>query len=488
MSSFASASPSSWPHLRDWFDRIHALFTRSSLSRRVFGRAADVVSARDVRSTITSVALMNLVLAGIPGKLGVGVVLCQAMELWMAWRIARHVGARVQGPESLFKQLLSWSGAIVLVMQGMRLLINALTTAFSFLPFSPIALAELVATDFMGVVFRIGFEEMARTDSFRLPKRSLLRVGREAKDLLLFQKDVLFGLLTPRRLKSISKRFGAYVKGDVLPAPTTTMDSVAAVSMASLVAGEFQSLEGPLGRLFVQSVRDLYPDLASADLDTIRERMAAYSEAQLPGVLANLKGRLFERMVEARTNDAGIAAELHADRTHPSTDLVVHDVDSGESFAVSLKATDYASYVEHALARYPDDPIWATDEVAEKLHDPRVHGTGLTNHELEAVTKENFDRLLEDTQPTSWDHAHGVLAGRALGAAVQLWPFCVARLRGRIDDEQWRRAMVRVLGKQAVKGTINFAGVAVFGPLYVWYLLARLCLKVANAAIADASR
>jgi len=374
------------------------------------------------------------------------------------------------------------------VLQGMRLLINGLTTALSVvLPFSPIAIAELVASDLVGVVFWVGFEEMARTDSFRVPLRSLRRIGAEAKDLVRYQKDLLVRLFSTRQLKALSRRVLAYLKGDVVPAPAATLDAVVAASMASLVAGQPAALDGPVGRLFVQSLRDLYPELAQADTAAMGARMATYSEAQMPGVLANVKGRLFERMVEARANDAGsgVAAELHADRCHPGTDLVIHDGDSGETFAVSLKATDDPSYIERALARYPEDRIWATDEVAGEMDDPRVSPAGIGNEELEAVTRDNFDRLLEAAPPTAWDDARAAGAGSALGAAAALWPFLMARVRGRIDDGQWQAVAGRVLGKAAVRAGINFAGLVALGPVFAWYLLAKACLGAARWAQAQ---
>jgi uncharacterized membrane protein len=41
------------------------------------------------------VALINAVLAGLPEKLGVGVYVSMAFELWMAYRIAQYVGIEV---------------------------------------------------------------------------------------------------------------------------------------------------------------------------------------------------------------------------------------------------------------------------------------------------------------------------------------------------------------------------------------------------------
>ena len=68
--------------LRDW---VFAPF------RAAFHTQGDVTS-RQVRRTITGVALANAVLAGLPGKLGIGVAVSMALEAFMALRIAQHVG------------------------------------------------------------------------------------------------------------------------------------------------------------------------------------------------------------------------------------------------------------------------------------------------------------------------------------------------------------------------------------------------------------
>ncbi len=474
-------SRSPWGAIAPWFERVRQLLEDSRLRWRVFGRTASLLAADDVRGTITTVAFVNAVLAGVPGKLGVGVLVCQALELWMAWRIARHVGVDFASPGALWKAIASWGGVLFLVLSGMRFVINMLSTLLSVVPLPPVAIAELLATDAMGVLFWIGFEEMARTDTFAVPLRTLGRAGSELKQLARYQLGRLRAVLSPRRIKAVGGRLKAFLRGDHLAPPTTTLDAVVAGSMASLVVGNQGALDGPLGGMFLHSIRDLYPDLASADQATIAARMADYDDGQMAGVLANIKGRLFERMIEARTNAAaGMSAELHPDRSHPGTDIVVHDTGTGESFEVSLKATDDAGYVERALARYPEDRVWATDEAAAKFDDPRVEPTGVLDADLEAVTKENFDKVLHATPPGLLDEAGFAARGSALAAAVTLWPFCAARPRGRIDDAQWKQALHKILGKAAVRAVVNFAGLTVLGPLYAWYLLARVCVRVSQ--------
>ena len=50
-------------------------------------------------SSLEEVAMM----LGLPGKMGVGVYVVMALEGWMAFCIARHVGFRVRKPSDIWK-------------------------------------------------------------------------------------------------------------------------------------------------------------------------------------------------------------------------------------------------------------------------------------------------------------------------------------------------------------------------------------------------
>jgi hypothetical protein len=201
--------------------------------------------------------------------------------------------------------------------------------------------------------------------------------------------------------------------------------------------------------------------------------------------LANIKGRLFERLVEQAENtdsDAWIA-RLHPDRTHPSTDLVLWNTDTGDMYEVSLKATDSPSYIEHTLLRYPDDHILTTDEVARHFaHDPRVDPSGISNEFLTEVTKENFDELVNHLPDLQAQVMWTTVEGIGLAAAFTLWPFVAAYARGRITQAQLQTAFRRLLGQAGVRLVTRLAGAATLGPVYLFYVLARTVFRLFDAA------
>lgn len=83
--------------------RVAALFENVTLRDFVFEPLKGVFAVqgrdgeREIRQAITAVAVANMVMAGLPGKLGVGVFVSMALEGWMAWVIATRVGYRSAG-------------------------------------------------------------------------------------------------------------------------------------------------------------------------------------------------------------------------------------------------------------------------------------------------------------------------------------------------------------------------------------------------------
>ena len=171
---------------RDWLNsnlsRVKALFGNYTLRdfifepfKVVFDTPAKTID-KNIYSVITQVAIINAVLAGLPGKMGVGVYVVMALEGWMAYCIATHVGLLVRKPSDIWKYfgLLATSAGIILY--GFRTILGFAFSLFSIVPgINPLILAEFFVTDFVGVLFWIGFIEAKATGSFLVPKRMILK-------------------------------------------------------------------------------------------------------------------------------------------------------------------------------------------------------------------------------------------------------------------------------------------------------------------------
>lgn len=483
---------------REWFadnqERLRQLFENERIKRFVFEPVQEIFDQDQgdpesaIRSTITQVAVANAVMAGLPGKMGVGVAVSIALEGWMAYVIARRVGVQMDKPMDIWSYLGVAAGVLLTIFVLFRQLLSFAFSLFSVLPgVNPLILAELLVTSFVGVVFWIAFIEVREHDRFRIPKRAFLRVARESKSLFQYQLNLARRALSPQNLQVIASRLGRWLRGDVRNDVRVVRGEIfTAVAMVYLLEGRHESLDGPMGEQFLGAIRDRYSDLATADVGEISDHMQQYDPEQLVGVISLVKGRLFERLVELEENADGDKwrARSHDDMTEPGSDLVFTDTETGTEIEVSLKATDNTGYIEEALDKYPDTPMLTTEEVSKHFgDDASVMASTWSNEELTTVTSDNFEALLDRLDRL--DVALGAGTGRVMAAAAALWPFTMAYLRKRIDREQLSKAYVRVLGDEGERISSRVAWAAAFGPIFGWYLLARSMMLLCRAQPAD---
>ena len=113
-----------------------------------------------------------------------------------------------------------------------------------------------------------------------------------------------------------------------------------------------------MGSIFLDSIRDRWPELKDASLSEISNKMGSTLKIKFR-VLSNIKGKFFENLVEYHENNDGDewTAVLHDDESYPGSDIVLTNMENGEVFNLSLKATNDLGYIENALLRYPEIPI-----------------------------------------------------------------------------------------------------------------------------------
>jgi len=287
----------------------------------------------------------------------------------------------------------------LVIIYGFRVVLGVFFSAFSWIPgVNPLIFAELAATNFVGVLFWIGFKEAREADRFSVPTRAIKGAIGETRDLFSFQYNILRRNLTPSNLKLIGKRLVAWLKGEIPVDKRFLRGEVfSTAAMAYLLAGEFDKLNGPLGLEFMQAIRDRYTELGDASPEAIAEYMSQYDAEQLAGVINMVKGKLFERLVAHYENndDDSWEAQLHENESYPGSDIVFHNSETGETIEISLKAAQDPGYIEHSLSRYPDIPIMTTEEVSRYFDgNDMVVGHELSNAEVTQITEDNFDILL----------------------------------------------------------------------------------------------
>ena len=139
------------------------------------------------------------------------------------------------------------------------------------------------------------------------------------------------------------------------------------------------------------------------------------------------------------------------------------------------------NYIEEALSKYPDTPIITTSEAESHFGDnPFVDTSHFSDNKIEAVTEENFDRLINHLEPLNTSEAvSGGVMAKSIG---QLWPFVIAYINKRISYENLENAMVAVLGETG-KSLASRVGYGILlGPVFAWYLLARGIIALTRGA------
>ena len=474
----------------DWLDsnlfRVKQLFENYTLRdfifepfQSVFQTPSKTIDA-NIYSVITQVAIINMVLAGLPGKMGIGVWVSVALEAWMAYSIARHVGVKVSSPSDIWKYVGMLAASLGVILYGVRILIGFAFSAFSMIPWiNPLIFAELVVTNLVGILFWIGFLEVSRAGSFSIPKRMWFRIGALTKELVFHQGRLLKNVFNKENIKIVGVRLRDYLNGE-FPVDQKMINGevFATAAMAYLIAGHYEKLQGPLGETFIEAVRLRWSSQfdENTSIEEIADKFREYDADQIDGVINTVKGKMFEIMVTEQENFDGDnwVAKMHTDETFPGSDIVFTNIDTGESIDVSLKAASASNtgIIEHALARYPDIPIMTTDEMAELYgDDDRVFGSQIFHENLDDITHDRFDELVNSIEQVD---AHKVVVGGvAMGMIAALWPFVVAYLRNRISREQLEKVFEKTLGDSGVKLASRLSYATIFGPLFAWYLLAR---------------
>ncbi len=481
---------SNYKNAKYWFEanfnKIKQLFEDKKVRDFIFEPFKDVFKIKmntidnDIYSVITEVAIINAILAGLPGQMGVGVTVSMALEAWMAFSIAKHIGIKLENPSDVFKYFGLVSGVGFTILFGIKHIISFLFSLFSAIPMvNPLIPAEIVMTNLIGVLFWVGFEEAKKSGSFSIPKKTIKSIIFRLKKITYYQFSVLKNTLDMDNIKLVGKRFKQWLTGDFIQEQKVLNGEIFAnVAMAYLLSGHYERLKGPLGETFLEAIRLRWSSQLGSDasIEEIADRFREYDPEQLEGAINTIKGKMFEIMVANTENSDNDAwhAQMHQDENYPGSDIIFTNQQTGEELEVSLKATgaEDTSIIEHALDKYPNIPIMTTDEAAhEYLDNHMVFGSGIENDELQNITEDRMDELLRSIHPV--DAFHVVIGGVTVGTVAAIWPFTIAYMRKKISYKSYEQALIKIVGDSGVMLASRLSYALLLGPIFAWYLLAR---------------
>lgn len=187
----------------------------------------------------------------------------------------------------------------------------------------------------------------------------------------------------------------------------TTLLDCAAVS-SQLAVGDL--LRTDVDPLALRALHDTNPHF---------DPSAYHSADEWSGIINAAKGKYFEYLVADRLNDGqavgdvvlpeGYHAVVADSINQPGWDLRILDDHGRLDQYLQLKATDSASYIHHALERYPDIKILASSEVATGLDGHHmILDAGISEDQLHAAV-ETAGGGQSGFLDGFWEHFHPVL-------------------------------------------------------------------------------
>ena len=230
--------------------------------------------------------------------------------------------------------------------------------------------------------------------------------------------------------------------------PTITI-TVFATVITQLLQGDLSELTADQ-ELVLDALRRSRNDLANASDEELTEYASSLSEAQLDGVINNVKGIYHELLFVAAENSDGdiYSAALFEATNHPGADVLITNELTGETQAIQLKATQYRSYIREHKERYAEYyEVFATEEVAGD----GVGSTGYTNEQVTGDTEDTMS-MLRDSGDSVVDDAMATSAMIAL--AYQLGRVIKSR---DISEAAARKATVEVTKTAFLSGLIAWA-------------------------------
>ena len=199
-----------------------------------------------------------------------------------------------------------------------------------------------------------------------------------------------------------------------------------------------------------------------ASLEEIGEIVGSYNEDQIPGLVNNVKGILFElEFVEIENYDGdSIFAYQFEQTNYPTYDVQLVNEETGEIAEIQLKATNSSSYVKSWMDDHGDN-IVVTDEVAQELG---LEGVGISNQELE-VRVEDFIEKVQEVEEESLLPILGNIGTISLAISLV---FLVRRwTNGEIQRDEFMRMSALIAGRKVVKFSIIAVALTIPGINFV---------------------
>lgn len=189
-------------------------------------------------------------------------------------------------------------------------------------------------------------------------------------------------------------------------------------------------------------------DFKYASVEEIGSRLSNYNDSQIAGLVSNVKGIAHEMEFVKLENEDGdsIYASLYPDTNHPGYDVQLFDENTGEHWAVQLKASDDRSYVNQWIEQHPDGDILVTDELAEKMG---LESTGIENAEVTTQVEEFVDKLINYDDVETLSSYFPMLA--LASVSMVIWELWKRYKSGQLSYSRFKLLSGMAAGKKTIK-------------------------------------
>lgn len=229
----------------------------------------------------------------------------------------------------------------------------------------------------------------------------------------------------------------------------------------------------------IQAIRRSTSALKNASISEISDYIRSMNDSQIPGFANNIKGIAHEiYFVDAENSDGdSIEAVLFPDTNHADYDVQLIDTETGDTWDVQLKATDYEDYVKDAIENIGDQNIIVTDEIAEKLN---LMTSGISNQQLEMDVKDFVDQMESYDDPSIWSYIPFMSIGSILIIISELYN---RYNEGSMSAEEFKTKIKLAIGKKVLKFTSLglLMTVPILGPIISATMLTKLIYSVIKA-------
>ena len=316
-------------------------------------------SEEQIYRFIVSCSFVIGILVAIPGDIGVGLYIAQALEFAMAVNIARLVGLDFK-KENVLK-LLGIVGisslAVFFAFEKVLQIIFKFIAQIPMPAFIPASFTSVLITNlFLGIFCYLCFSEIKSSGKQKLQFRSLGKILKKTSFftyqlgksfLTMIVKDIpdLFSK-TKENVKSfirLNLDYKKKIKGEIFFASC----------MAFLLENKTNSFNGPLSEMWLEAWRMSFTNKlnSNASIDEIAELAQSYNTDQLPGVQNLIQSKFYEILETNYENmdEDKWSAELFANPNHPATDVRFFNSVTKQSYEVNYKLTDNHNYIEPGI-------------------------------------------------------------------------------------------------------------------------------------------